>query len=245
LWRPDQKRLLRRYRDGEAAVEGFCEDYAFLIWGLLELFQASGDPIWLDRARELSAIQTELFFDERDAGWFSTTGTDASVLLRLKEDYDGAEPGAASVTARNLLVLGDLLGDAASVDRARRTLERYGTQIGRVVRVMPFMVSNIAHWHARKTQVVVAGPRHSPGTVALERAVASRYLPFAVVVPLQPDGPRDALARLPWIAAMGQRDGRPSAYLCHDLTCQAPVTDAAALEQQLDELARPRRIVQS
>ncbi|HYN05892.1 MAG TPA: thioredoxin domain-containing protein [Vicinamibacterales bacterium] len=245
LWRPDQKRLLRRYRDGEAAVEGFCEDYAFLIWGLLELFQASGDGIWLDRAVELSAIQTELFFDDRDAGWFSTTGTDASVLLRLKEDYDGAEPGAASVTVRNLLVLGDLLGDAASVERAGRTLERYGTQIGRVVRVMPFMVSNVAYWHARKAQIVIAGRRQSPETVALERAVAARYLPFAVVVPLQPDGPQHALTRLPWIAAMGQRDGRPSAYVCHDFTCQAPVTDAAALGQQLDDVAKPRRIVQS
>ena len=119
-------------RDGEAAVEAFCEDYAFLTWGLLELFQASGDGIWLDRAIELTAIQTELFFDDRDAGWFSTTGTDASVLLRLKEDYDGAEPGAASVTVRNLLVLGDLLGDAASVERAAdaRTVRH---QSGRVV----------------------------------------------------------------------------------------------------------------
>jgi hypothetical protein len=242
LWRPDQKRLLRRFRDGEAAVEAFCEDYAFLIWGLLELFQASGDGVWLDRAIELSAIQTELFFDDRDAGWFSTTGHDSSVLLRLKEDYDGAEPGAASVTVHNLLVLGELLGDTAGVERARRTLERYGTQIGRVVRVMPFMVSNIAHWHARKAQIVVAGPPSAPGTRALERVVAGRYLPFAVVVPVQA-GQNDSLARLPWLAAMGQRDGHASAYVCYDFTCQTPITDPGALEQQLDEAAKPRRIV--
>jgi hypothetical protein len=242
LWRPDQKRLLRRFRDGEAAVEAFCEDYAFLIWGLLELFQASGDGVWFDRAIELSAIQTELFFDDRDAGWFSTTGHDSSVLLRLKEDYDGAEPGAASVTVHNLLVLGELLGDTAGVERARRTLERYGTQIGRVVRVMPFMVSNIAHWHARKAQIVVAGPPSAPGTRALERVVAGRYLPFAVVVPVQA-GQNDSLARLPWLAAMGQRDGHASAYVCYDFTCQTPITDPGALEQQLDEAAKPRRIV--
>jgi uncharacterized protein YyaL (SSP411 family) len=243
LWRPDQKRLLRRYRDGEAAVEAFCEDYAFLIWGLLELFQASGDGIWLDRAIELSAIQTELFFDDRDAGWFSTTGHDSSVLLRLKEDYDGAEPGAASVTVRNLLVLGELLGDTTGIERARRTLERYGTQIGRVVRVMPFMVANIAHWHARKAQIVVAGPPPAPETRALERVVAGRYLPFAVVVPVPSGAPTESLARLPWLAAMGERDGRACAFVCYEFTCQAPATDAAALGQQLDEVARPRRIV--
>ena len=66
------------------------------------------------------------FFDDRDGGWFSTTGDDPSVLLRLKEDYDGAEPAAASVTVRNLLMLAQLAGDAAYHDRARRTLERYG-----------------------------------------------------------------------------------------------------------------------
>jgi uncharacterized protein YyaL (SSP411 family) len=146
------------------------------------------------------------------------------------------------VTVHNLLVLGELLGDTAGVERARRTLERYGTQIGRVVRVMPFMVSNIAHWHARKAQIVVAGPPSAPGTRALERVVAGRYLPFAVVVPVQA-GQNDSLARLPWLAAMGQRDGHASAYVCYDFTCQTPITDPGALEQQLDEAAKPRRIV--
>ena len=74
--------------------------------------------------------QTELFFDPADGGWFSTTGDDPSVLLRLKEDYDGAEPAAASVTVRNLIRSAHLAGDAALLDRARRTLERYGPGLG-------------------------------------------------------------------------------------------------------------------
>ena len=119
LWQPERRTLLRRYRDGEAAIDGFCEDYACVAWGFLELFQATGEGRWLDRAIELTAIQTERFGDSADGGWFSTTGTDASVLLRLKEDYDGAEPAAASVTVRNLLTLGRLVGDASHLDRAR------------------------------------------------------------------------------------------------------------------------------
>jgi hypothetical protein len=137
LWRPDERKLLRRYRDGEAAIDGFCEDYACMVWGLVELFQATGDLDWLDWALELTRVQTALFSDERDGGWFSTTGHDPAVLLRLKEDYDGAEPAAASVTVRNLLTLGHLAGEQALIDRAGRTLERYGPQIGRAVRVMP------------------------------------------------------------------------------------------------------------
>jgi hypothetical protein len=245
LWRPGDRRLLRRFRDGEAAVDAFCEDYAFLAWGLLELFQASGDVGWLERAVELSAVQAELFFDERDGGWFSTTGTDPSVLLRLKEDYDGAEPGAASVTVRNLLLLAELVGDKSYTDRASRTLERYGTQIGQVVRVMPFMVSNVAYWHGRKSQVVITGPRQSPDTLALERAVARRYLPFAAVIRLEAGTATPELsARLPWLGAMQPKDGQPSAYVCVDFTCQAPVTDAATLDGQIDDLAAPRRILQ-
>ena len=246
VWRAGEKRLLRRYRDGEAAVDGFCEDYAFLTWGLLELFEASGEAAWLEHALELASVQVDQFFDERDGGWFSTTGRDPSVLLRLKEDYDGAEPSAASVTVRNFLVLGNLTGDPAHTDRARRTLERYGSQIGRVVRVMPFMVSNVIYWHARKLQIVFAGPRNSADTLALERVAAGRYLPFAVTVPVEAGASQKTLStRLPWLGAMTGRDGQPSAYVCYDFTCQAPVTDAAALEQQLSEIAAPRRIVSS
>src|SRR5262249_41880647 len=95
LWQPAAKRLLRRHRDGESAVNGFCEDYACLAWGLIELYQTTGEARWLDWAVDLTTVQTTMFFDERDGGCFSTTGEDRSVLLRLKEDYDGAEPAAA------------------------------------------------------------------------------------------------------------------------------------------------------
>jgi uncharacterized protein YyaL (SSP411 family) len=245
LWKPAERRLLRRLREGEAAVNGFCEDYACLTWGLLELFQATGEGRWLDWAVELTTVQTELFFDSRDGGWFSTTGEDPSVLLRLKEDYDGAEPAAASVTVHNLLQLGHLLGDASLVDRAKATLERYGPQIGQVVRVMPLMVTNIALWHARKTEIVVAGARDAPDTRALEAVVATRYLPWAVTIPLATDRPDRALeARLPQIAAMvASRRGEATAFVCTDFACQAPVSDPAALHAQLDGLAGPRRVV--
>jgi uncharacterized protein YyaL (SSP411 family) len=232
--------LLRRHRDGESAIDAFCEDYAYLAWGLSELFQATGDVRWLDWALEITRSQVELFFDERDGGWFSTTGADASVLLRVKEDYDGAEPAAASVTVRNLITLGHLSGDQSLTDRAERTLERYGPHVGRAVRVMPLMVANIALWRGGGTQVVIAGAGDAAQTIALEAAVAARHLPWLVCIPLT-TAPDAALAKtLPWLAGMAVT-AESRAYVCDNFTCQAPVTDADALGRQLDDIQRGKR----
>ena len=121
LWNAADGTLLRRYRQGEAGVEAYAEDYAYLIFGLLELFQADGDPAWLDWALTLQRRLDELFWDPADGGWFSTTGEDPSVLLRLKEEYDGAEPAASSVAVLNLLTLSHLTGDPGMADKIERT----------------------------------------------------------------------------------------------------------------------------
>jgi hypothetical protein len=244
LWDADRRRLRRRYRDGEAAIDAFCEDYAYLTWGLIELFQATGEAAWLDWALELTDVQTTLFYDPRDGGWFSTTGEDPSVLLRLKEDYDGAEPAAASIAVANLVALGHLVADSSLVDRARRTLERYGPEIGRAVRVMPFMVSNVALWHAAGSQIVLAGRPGSADLLALERVVTKFYLPAAAVIVRDTTGADAALARrLPWLAAMQPADGRAAAYVCREFTCQAPTADPDVLETRLTDVAAPRRVV--
>ncbi|HET9371651.1 MAG TPA: thioredoxin domain-containing protein [Vicinamibacterales bacterium] len=244
LWRADRRRLLRRYRDGEAAVEGFCEDYAYVAWGAIELFQATADARWLDWALELTAIERELFSDETDGGWFSTTGQDPRVILRLKEDYDGAEPAAASVTVRNLITLGSIIGDAALVARAGRTLERYGPQIGQVVRVMPFMVANAALWNAARPQIVVVGPEGREDRRGLEEELAAHYLPFAVTLAIDPAArPEATIAKLPWLAAMDVRDGRAAGYVCVDFVCRAPVTDRAAFAAEIENASAPRRII--
>src|SRR6185295_7753327 len=105
MWSARSRTLLRRYRDGHAEIDGYAKDYAYLVFGLLELFQADPDPVWLEWAIALQQRQDELFWDEAAGGWFSTTGNDPSVLLRMKEDYDGAEPTASSVAVLNLLAL--------------------------------------------------------------------------------------------------------------------------------------------
>ena len=232
LWRPESGTLLRRYRDGDASIDAYAEDHACLIWGLLELFQAGGDTEWLDWARTLQARQDALFWDPADGGWFSTTGQDPTVLLRLKEDYDGAEPSASSVSVHNLLTIAHLTGDEDARRKVEQTLGRYGARAGRAGRAIPLMLAGLSAWHAAPTQIVLVGD--AAARAPLEASVARRYLPFAIQLPIAPET-RDAIAaRVPAAGAMRAVNGAATAYVCRDFTCQAPVTSAAALAEQLE-----------
>jgi uncharacterized protein len=236
LWNPSTRTLLRRYRNGEAGVDAYAEDYAFLVFGLLELFQADADPGWLDWAVQLQARQDELFWDPADGGWFSTTGQDSSVLLRLKEDYDGAEPAASSVSVLNLLVLAHLgAGDTESyTSKIEFTLGSFAGRAAQAGRTVPMMLAGLSSYHAGSEQVVIVGDRDARDTAALLDVIRSRYQPTMLTICLQPDG-RDAIAsRLAWVRALTARNGRATAYLCREFSCQAPTTAPDELAQQMD-----------
>ena len=168
LWNADTQTLLRRYRRGDAAVEGYAEDYAYLVFGLLELFQADGDPRWLEWALMLQRRQDELFADPVEGGWFSTTGRDESVLLRLKEDYDGAEPSATSVTVLNLLTLSHLTNDEAFEQAIERALGLFASRIAQGARTVPMMMAALSAYHAGMSQIVIAGDPAAADTRALD-----------------------------------------------------------------------------
>ena len=239
MWDAGRGVLYRSFRGGRVSIPGYAEDYAFLTWGLLELFQTDGDPAWLRWALDLQARQDELFWDAQGGGWFSTTGTDPSVLLRLKEDYDGAEPSAGSVAAQNLLALVRLTGDGGMRRRLEAALGRFGSRLGQAARAIPLLASVLSSYHAGASQVVVVGERGRPDAAALRRVVAGRYLPFAVRLNVEPGSARDALGQLlPFVASMGMRDGRATAYVCTDFACREPVTDPQALAAQLDALEK-------
>ena len=230
MWNAETRTLLRRYRRGDAAVDGYAEDYAYLTFGLLELFQADGDPRWLEWALTLQRRQDELFGDRVEGGWFSTTGHDPTVLLRLKEDYDGAEPSASSVSVMNLLVLSHLVQDEAFEQSIARALGMFAPRIEQNARTIPMMMAALSAYHAGLSQVVVSG---EPLTDVLRR----HYLPFAITIPLRDDC-RDALARLlPWADAMMRRADESIGYICRNFTCLAPATSAQEFEAQLSGTA--------
>jgi uncharacterized protein YyaL (SSP411 family) len=164
MWSADDRRLLRRYRKGHADIDAYAEDYGCLIFGLIELFQADPDPMWLDWAVALQHRQDELFWDEAGAGWFSTTGRDPSVLVRMKDEYDGAEPTASSVAMMNLLMLSHLIDEhdesGESVEsvwtrRIERTLGAFGERLEQLGRGVPMMAAALSTYVAGVQQIVI------------------------------------------------------------------------------------------
>jgi uncharacterized protein YyaL (SSP411 family) len=234
MWNAGSRTLLRRYRDGHAEIEAYAEDYAYLIFGLLELFQAGSEPMWLEWAIALQHRQDELFWDEAAGGWFSTTGRDPSVLVRMKEDYDGAEPTASAVSVLNLLVLSHLVEDPQWADRIERTLRLFGTRLEQIGRAVPMMGAALSTYTAGIQQIVIAEAVHAAdGDDALTRAVARRYTPFATILRIGEDRRAALAGSLPFVAGMTPVDGRTAAYVCRDFTCRQPVTTVDALEHEL------------
>jgi uncharacterized protein len=226
MWDAARQRLLRRYRRGDAAIDAYAEDYAFLVSGLLELFQADGDARWLQWARTLQHVMDELFWDATGGGWFSTTGRDPSVLVRMKEEYDGAEPSASAVGASNLLTLFQTTGERAYQERAQQAMAAFGERLRTMGRAVPFMAAVLSTAHAAHEQIVVVGPRELETTQALWHAANRTYRPFATLVPVVPGAAQHALGeQMPWVAAMTMLNGQPCAYVCRDFTCDAPTTD--------------------
>jgi uncharacterized protein YyaL (SSP411 family) len=240
LWAPAARTLLRRCRHGEAGIDAYAEDYAYLIFGLLELFQADGDPAWLEWALVLQQRLDDQFWDPEEGGWFSTTGRDPSVLLRLKEDHDGAEPAASSVAVLNLLTLSHLTGVElgagnsylAEIDATLGMCAARATASGRMV---PMMLAALSTYHAGLRQIVIVGEPEAADTLALTDVVRRRYLPAAVIVPVREAHRKELSRLLPWTSGLRTREGRATAYVCCDFTCQMPVTSAEELTSQLND----------
>jgi uncharacterized protein len=226
--------LFRNYRDGRSVVEGFADDYAFVIQGLLDLYEASFDLEWLKFATQLQETQDRLFFDEKNGGYFTTSGKDASVLLRMKDDNDSAEPAASSVAALNLLRLSQFYDDKQLEDRARKTIDAFATTLSHFPGAMPQMLVALDFSSSKPRQIVIAGNKDAPETKALLTEVRRHFLPKTILLLADGgEGQKYLGERNEAIRAMSMVDGKPAAYVCENFTCKAPVTGAKALGELL------------
>jgi uncharacterized protein YyaL (SSP411 family) len=228
-------RLCRRFRDGEAAVDGYAEDYAFLIQGLLDLYEANFDPARLEWALELQDKQDSLFLDMECGGYFSSAADAPDVLVRMKEMYDGAEPAANSVSALNLLRLSAVTG----TERFRKTAEAlfslFGQRLRDVPQSVPQMLAALTLRYGRSRQVVIAGDRDAADTRSLLHAAQHRFSLGQVVLLADGGAGQNMLAVCqPTIKGMQKVDGHATAYVCADFACQTPITDAVVLANRLN-----------
>jgi uncharacterized protein YyaL (SSP411 family) len=182
------------------------------------------------------------------------------VLLRLKEEYDGAEPAASSVALLNLLALSHLTGDAGSTPKAptpnsqalgvaelgvgNSFSEKIDTTLGMFAgsasmrgRAVPMMLAALSTYHSGMPQIVIVGAPGADDTRALADVVRRHYIPTAVLVAVR-EARRQELSRLlPWTKDLRQRDERATAYVCRDFACQRPTTLADELDAQLEEIS--------
>jgi uncharacterized protein YyaL (SSP411 family) len=232
LWKDGA--LLRSYRQGASDIAGFVDDYASLIQGLLDLYEANFDVAWLQWALELQQKQDALFADPEHGGYFSVSGEDKSILLRMKEDYDGAEPSPNSVSAMNLLRLAQITGDDKLHARAVKTINAFADQLKNAPTAMPQMLVALDASLAKPRQIVIAGTRDAAETRELLRTVHARYLPNKLLLLADAGAGQAWLAeRLEFLQTVSPLGGKPAAYVCEDFVCKLPTTDPAELRTLL------------
>jgi uncharacterized protein len=230
-------RLARTFMDGACGPRGFLDDHAFVAQALLDLHEATLDPLWLEEALAL-AEETERRFGDPRGGWF-VAGDDAERLIaREKPTHDGAEPSGASIALMNALRLEAFTGD----DRFRRVavaaLRWYAPALTEQPVALTEMLCAVDAYGAGLRELVVVWPEGGPLPAAMLQAVRRTYLPDVVLTGAPEGAALERLARVAPIAAgRVAQDGQPTAYLCERGACQLPVTTADAL---LEQLRRPR-----
>jgi uncharacterized protein YyaL (SSP411 family) len=231
--RTDNGTLLHRYREGEAGVQAHLDDYAFLVWGLIELYETTFDVEWLEAALDLMDESIAQFWDEEDGGFFLTSTDGEELIVRPKEVSDGAMPSGNSVHFSNLLRLARLTGRTQLEERADALARWAGRQSRSRPTGFTALLSGLQFALGSPREIVIAGEADGDDTQALVDVLRSAYDPFSVVLH-RPPGDRPPIAELaPFTEAQTPLDGQAAAYVCRDFQCEAPTTDPDQLREQL------------
>jgi len=226
--------LLRRYRQGDASIPGFLDDYTLFAQSLLDLYEAQFDRRYLELAIHLTEKQCELFEDREHGGFFSAAEGDATLVLRVKEDYDGAEPSGNSVAALNLLRLARITGRSDFRESAEHVIRAFGPRLTAAPMSLPQMLAGCEFFLDEPREIVVVGDRHAPDTLSLLHTVHSRFLPNRIMLLVDSGEARAALATgFPSLVPMSKLDGRAAAYVCRNYGCELPVQDVASFTKLL------------
>jgi uncharacterized protein YyaL (SSP411 family) len=228
--------LLRRYRDGGAGIGGFLEDYAFFIWGLIELYEACLDVQYLQQAQGLARVMVERFEDREAGGLFTTPRDGERLIADTKEIYDGAAPCPNSVAADNLLRLYGLTGDVDFSRAADRILGTFSERIGAHPDAGTRFLAALERSLGPTQEIVIVGRRESESTRKMIKTIHGLFLPTTSLL-FVPEGDDDERRRVeqivPFVSGMKMRRQRATAYICRRHTCHAPLTDPDSVRAAL------------
>ncbi len=238
LYHAETGELQRSYREGPSNIHGFAADYAFLISGLIDLYAADFDIRWLRWARRLQDTLDLHFWDEDNKGYFSTTDRDPAILLRLKEDYDGAEPTPSSVAALNLWRLGQLLHNDTILEHGRHTVRAFSKRLEEQPYGMPLLLVAASLLETPAIHLILhAADPNDPALAALRAEARRSPLPQLLVIQITDQASRDYFApHHPVIEHLPAEPKAPTAYLCENFACRLPVTKPEALRKMISEL---------
>jgi uncharacterized protein YyaL (SSP411 family) len=226
--RTPEGRLLHRYRGGAAGIPAYAEDYAYLIWGLTELYEATFDSAYLRRAGELMEMFIEDFWDQQGGGFFLTAAAEAQrLLVRQRNDTDGALPSAGSVALFDLLKLGRMLQNPEYEEKALALLRSTSSFVESSPLAFTFLLSALDFQIGPSFEVVIAGDLSSPDTRDMVHDLHRAFVPNKVVL-FRPAGEqRPEIAELaPFTLFQTGADGKAAAYVCRDYACELPVTES-------------------
>jgi hypothetical protein len=228
------KELHRSWRDGQRGPKAFAIDYACLIHGLLDLYEAAFEVKWLQWAVALQSEMDTQFLDTKNGGYYSVHTDMPNSVLRIKEDYDGAEPSPNSLAALNLVRLSAMLAKDSHKAQAERIFTLFGSTLEKSASAVPVMAMAFELSHRGKQQIVLAGDKTAPEFQKLANHLRARFLPNAVILHADNGAAQTWLAgHNEAISGMKPVDGKPAAYVCQNFTCQAPVTTVEELEKAL------------
>ena len=231
--RGNDGRLHRSYKNNQARHNAFLDDYAFLTQGLLDLFEATSEPRWIEEAIALQRTLDQHYWDDDNGGYFMTADDHEALLARDKPTYDGAEPSGNSVALLNLLRLAEFTTDHAYRKRAERGLIAFGTQLGQSPIASPKLLSALDYYLDTPLEVFIVTANAGADSEPLLRAFRQTFLPNRAFARVAQHKVAALTALLPALEGKDIVDGKSTAYVCEQGRCERPTSDPAVFETQL------------
>lgn len=238
--RDDKGRLLHRYRNGDVDIAAFLDDYAFLAFGLVELFEATFEPRWLSESVWAANEMLRLFWDEKGKALYLSADDGERLLKRSKEVYDGAVPSGNSTAALVLLRLGRLTSNQAFETRAQEVIAAFSASLTQQPGGSPMLLQALDFHIGPSREIVIAGAPDDPVVRGMLAAVRERFLPSKVIAlhPVAADAAEALTTLVPFMKPQIARAGRATAYVCENYACRLPVADVAGLVKLLEDAPR-------
>jgi uncharacterized protein YyaL (SSP411 family) len=227
--------LHHRYRDRDSAIQGFLEDYAFFAWGLIELYETIFETKYLKLAIELQEKMFQQFWDKDQGGFYQTANASETTLGRNMESHDGPYPSGNSVAAFNLIRLGRMTGEIRFEERAKQLMQAFSLKFAVAPSSYAQMMIALDFAFGPSTEVVIAGDPKDEATIEMLRTIESKFLPRKVVLLRDASKTVDNIVSLAkFTEYMVTIDGKATAYVCRNNTCNMPTIKTEMMLEQID-----------